>query len=77
MNHCFRTPVLLTRKGGKAQGGAYLTPFGEALIARYRAMEAKTQAVLSQHIEALEQELACETYAEATTATLSDKLNRA
>jgi molybdate transport system regulatory protein len=60
MNHCFRTPVLLTRKGGKAQGGAYLTPFGEALIVRYRVMEAKTHAVLSQHIEALEQELASE-----------------
>lgn len=76
MNHCFRTPVLLTRKGGKAQGGAYLTPFGEALIVRYRAMEAKTYAVLSPHIEALEQELATnETYLEATTSTLSDKVN--
>lgn len=62
MNQCFRNPVLLTRKGGKAQGGAYLTPFGEALIVRYRAMEAKTHAVLSQHIEALEQELTSETY---------------
>lgn len=58
MNHCFRTPVVRTRKGGKAQGGAYLTPFGEMLINRYRAMEAKTQVVLAPHIQALERELA-------------------
>lgn len=58
MNRCFRTPVVRTRKGGKAQGGAYLTPLGKNLINRYRTMEAKTQSVLAPHIHALEQELA-------------------
>lgn len=41
LNRGFPGPVLETAIGGKAGGGARLTPLGEALIAAYDALEAK------------------------------------
>lgn len=54
LNQCFTEPVVSTSKGGKAGGGAALTPFGEEVIRRYRAMEAAAHAALADHIAALE-----------------------
>lgn len=50
MNRLFREPVVESQRGGKQGGGAILTPFGEALIAHYHAMEKKAQAALADDI---------------------------
>lgn len=50
MNRLFKEPVVESQRGGKQGGGAVLTPFGEALIAHYHAMEAKAQAALAADI---------------------------
>jgi len=54
LNRMFREPVISTKHGGKSGGGAGLTTFGEALLARFRSMEAKTQASLKADLEWLE-----------------------
>ena len=50
MNRLFRTPVVESQRGGKQGGGAVLTPFGEALITRYHAMEETARAALADDI---------------------------
>ncbi|WP_147018790.1 MULTISPECIES: winged helix-turn-helix domain-containing protein [Methylobacteriaceae] len=40
LNGAFREPMVTTSKGGKAGGGAKLTPTGEAVLDGYRRMEA-------------------------------------
>jgi molybdate transport system regulatory protein len=39
MNACFKAPLVETRRGGRAHGGAMLTPTGEMVLACYRRME--------------------------------------
>jgi molybdate transport system regulatory protein len=39
LNSSFRRKVVSTTLGGKEGGGAKLTPFGEELVKRYRAIE--------------------------------------
>lgn len=39
MNRCFKRPVVAAAKGGRAGGGAVLTPLGAEVLARYRRME--------------------------------------
>lgn len=51
LNRMFAEPVISTKHGGKAGGGAGLTTFGEALLARFRGMEAKTQKTLKADLE--------------------------
>lgn len=41
LNRCWREPAVAAQAGGGAQGGARLTPFGQELLRRYRAMEAR------------------------------------
>jgi len=41
MNAVFRQPLVETLTGGQGGGGARLTPVGEEVLHRYRAMEAK------------------------------------
>jgi molybdate transport system regulatory protein len=43
LNNSFRHPVAELSKGGKGGGGAILTPFGKALVAAYRKLEAGFQ----------------------------------
>jgi molybdate transport system regulatory protein len=50
MNACFKRPVIEAAKGGKAGGGARLTPFGEQLLARYRSMQAATEKVIASDL---------------------------
>jgi len=54
LNRIFRTPVVATRIGGKAGGGAEVTAFGAELIARYRAMETIAHTALGPHLRALD-----------------------
>lgn len=39
MNGCFREPVILTRRGGQARGGASLTQTGKQLLSLYQRLE--------------------------------------
>lgn len=39
LQEAFDQPVMTTEMGGKAKGGATLTPFGKALIEQYRMAE--------------------------------------
>ncbi len=39
MNGCFREPVVLTRRGGSARGGARLSKTGERLLTLYQGLE--------------------------------------
>jgi molybdate transport system regulatory protein len=45
LNRCFRDGVVTKKPGGVQGGGAALTPFGRALIKKYRSIE--TQATVA------------------------------
>jgi len=45
LNRCFRDAVVAKQPGGAQGGGAVLTPFGRALIEKYRCIE--TQATVA------------------------------
>ncbi|WP_369413021.1 winged helix-turn-helix domain-containing protein [Antarcticirhabdus aurantiaca] len=53
LNADFPTPLVESSRGGAAQGGAHLTERGEAVLARYRAMEAKAVAAIAADLAAL------------------------
>ena len=50
INRMFMQPSIFTRHGGKSGGGAGLTPFGEALLACCRRMEAEARQALAKDI---------------------------
>jgi molybdate transport system regulatory protein len=54
MNNCFRDPVIEAQPGGAHGGGASLTPFGHALVERYRSIEAEALAATRKHLHDLE-----------------------
>lgn len=54
LNQCFAEGVVRTETGGRAGGGAALTPFGRGLIARYHEMDAKARESIASDLEALE-----------------------
>ena len=45
LNRMFGEPVISTKHGGSARGGAELTPLGCRVVHHYRAIEAKAQEV--------------------------------
>jgi molybdate transport system regulatory protein len=53
MNRCFKSPLVEASKGGRAGGGARLTELGHEVLARYRRMEALTEAAVELEIAAL------------------------
>jgi molybdate transport system regulatory protein len=54
LNHLFREPVAVTKLGGRAGGGAALTPFGLSLVRRYRDMESAAHAAVLRDLSALD-----------------------
>jgi molybdate transport system regulatory protein len=58
LNACFRESVVETQLGGRRGGGARLTPFGAALVERYRGMEGRAGSALARDLAALEAALA-------------------
>ena len=54
LNRMFTEPVIATKHGGKSGGGTELTAFGEDLLKRFRAMEAKTHRSLTDDLDWLE-----------------------
>lgn len=53
LNSAFREPVVATSVGGKAGGGALLTPFGVALVKTYRELEKLFNATAAQKLAAI------------------------
>lgn len=53
LNGYFRSPLVTAATGGKAGGGAQLTPLGRQVLARYRAMTAATAKACAKDIAAL------------------------
>ena len=58
MNRCFREPVVASATGGTGGGGARLTPFGERVLARYRAMLEHVERALDRDLAAFSELLA-------------------
>ncbi len=53
MNACFKSPLVETNRGGRAHGGAALSPAGEQVLASYRRMEALTAKAIASEMESL------------------------
>jgi molybdate transport system regulatory protein len=53
LNRIFGAPVATAQTGGKAGGGAELTPLGRDLIARFRALEKESAKAGKPHMDAL------------------------
>jgi molybdate transport system regulatory protein len=54
LNHCFGQPAVTARAGGQQGGGTELTPLGERIIARFRAIEDAAAAAAATHLKDLE-----------------------
>ena len=54
MNACFTKPVVEAVKGGKAGGGARLTPLGEDVLARYRRMQQASDRAIAADLAAFQ-----------------------
>ncbi len=57
MNSLFGKPVVAAKTGGRKGGGAALTAFGDAVVTRFRAIEAEALAAAAVHIAALQSEI--------------------
>jgi len=57
MNACFTKPVVEAAKGGKAGGGARLTPLGEEVLQRYRGMQAASDGAIAADLTALKRSM--------------------
>ena len=58
LNRCFAAPVVAAATGGRTGGGASLTPSGEELVRRFRAMEQATERTLRRDVGWLDARLA-------------------
>ena len=54
MNSCFRDAVISAQPGGAHGGGATLTPFGQKLVERYRAIETDAMDATRKYLSDLE-----------------------
>src|SRR5215469_11461657 len=53
LNKLFETPVVETKHGGSAGGGAELTPFGHQVVQQYRRIETKAHKAAAKELAAL------------------------
>ena len=51
LNKDYRERVITTAAGGARGGGARVTPFGQRLVAEYRAMEEKASAAIASDLK--------------------------
>jgi molybdate transport system regulatory protein len=54
MNRCFGRPLVATSTGGRAGGGARLTPLGQEVVRRFRAIERRAARAIAAEVAALE-----------------------
>jgi len=57
LNQDFREPVVTTAIGGTGGGGARVTPFGQELVRRFRAMEGKASSAIASDLKRFERQL--------------------
>ncbi|MEQ8604762.1 MAG: LysR family transcriptional regulator [Marivibrio sp.] len=57
LNAAFAEPLVETRRGGRAKGGAALTPAGARVLDAYRRMEAATDRAIGEELERLAREV--------------------
>jgi molybdate transport system regulatory protein len=57
LNRLFGKPLVSARTGGKSGGGAALTPLGQSVVTRFRAIEKAAVAAASHQLEALQAEI--------------------
>ena len=69
LNSSFRRKVVSTTLGGKEGGGAKLTPFGQELVKRYRAIEASATKATRSHVAFLARAMSPDGSASATKRT--------
>jgi molybdate transport system regulatory protein len=53
LNHAFREPLVVSAAGGRAGGGASLTPAGLEVLACYRRMQADTEEAIAADLDRL------------------------
>jgi len=53
MNSCFVTPLVATATGGRAGGGAQLTPAGRRVLDDYAVLMDEVEAVANRYLETL------------------------
>jgi molybdate transport system regulatory protein len=53
MNACFKSPLVEASRGGRARGGATLTPEGKRVLDCYRRMEALTGRAIAKELATL------------------------
>ncbi len=58
LNHLFKEPLVTTKLGGKAGGGAALTPFGREVVRHYRVLEKEAHDAGKAHLRALDAAMA-------------------
>ncbi|MEZ0167254.1 winged helix-turn-helix domain-containing protein [Microvirga sp. TS319] len=58
LNHYFRQPLVISAAGGKAGGGASLTPLGIEVLARYRHMQEATERAVAEDVARLSELIA-------------------
>ena len=69
LNSSFRRKVVTTTLGGKEGGGSKLTPFGQELVKRYRAIEASATKATRSHVAFLARAMRTDAAAGATKKT--------
>lgn len=57
MNHCFRSALVETDRGGSGRGGARLTRRGKSVLSRYRTMQAAVDKVANAHFRKFSTEM--------------------
>lgn len=58
LNRCFQSPVVAASTGGRAGGGAEITPLGEELVRRFHAMEKAARRAIGRDLDALDAKVA-------------------
>lgn len=53
MNSCFQKPLVVTATGGRAGGGAHLTPEGEKVLEGYTAMMQEIDEIAERYLGSL------------------------
>jgi molybdate transport system regulatory protein len=48
LNRRFRSPLVVSKRGGKAGGGAVLTATGQRVVALYHSMEEQSHAAIQK-----------------------------
>ena len=71
MNRTFAEPVTRGTPGGRQGGGAQLTPFGEAVLARMRRIEASAASATRRDVAALDRAARPDTAAAAPTCAIA------